>query len=582
MGIPHLFRHFARRCPRAIQVVDASSSSSSFTELHIDFNSVIHSCAREVIRDVIQEHASSDDVAATEIRIVDACMAHVAWLVVRFRPSALVHVAVDGAPPRAKMSQQRSRRYLKHLQHPFVSSSPPSPLWDSNVVTPGTPFMHRLDEALHASLESRIRDECVRRSVPPPQRVLVSGSDEPGEGEQKIFMGLRRGNRGGGKCGVYGLDADLLLMSMAHPLWDRLVILREQDLKGPVQLVDVAVLAKHAASEIAKLRWDASGPAGTTGPAGADDKESAEVAEYVALCTLLGNDFVPSLPSLSIRHGGIDDVLAAYGRAIRHGGASGSLARGGPTALAGFNLTVLSAVVHELSEHEDRALETRERHHASALVAASKKRTPTEDDYPLLPSSGPHPMVYPGVPGWRPRYYRQVFFAGRGSISPTQSDVDETCIEYVMALAWSFAYLSRQECVSVGWHYRHPHAPTALDVRKALLGNELAVGGSPFAPSGIAESAFRLADQLHRQGERTLGSAVWQLLHVLPPQTIATLFSPSSLAGRIATDPRLGCVHLFPSSFGLVTYLKEKLHECVPVIPEIDPKLLIRAVAIAL
>lgn len=577
MGIPHLFRHFARRCPRAIKVVDASSSCS-FSELHIDFNSVIHSCAREVL----QEHASNDDEATTEIRIVEACMAHVAWLVARFRPTALVHVAVDGAPPRAKMSQQRSRRYLKHLKHQSIAS-PPSPLWDSNVVTPGTPFMRRLDEALHASLETRIREECVRRSVSPPQRVLVSGSDEPGEGEQKIFMGLRRASthNGGGKSGVYGLDADLLLMSMSHPLRDRLVILREQDLKGPVQLVDAAVLAKHAASEIAKLRWVAPGPAGPAIIPG-DDKESADVAEYVALCTLLGNDFVPSLPGLSIRHGGIDEVLAAYGRAIRAIGANGgTLARGGPTALAGFNLTVLSSVVHELSEHEDRALETRERHHASALVAASKKRTPTEDDYPLLPSTGPHPMVYPGVPGWRPRYYRQVFFARKGS-PPTQSDVDETCIEYVMALAWSFAYLSRQECVSVGWHYRHPHAPTALDVRKSLLGNELAVGGSPFAPSGIAESAFRSADQLHRQGEKALGSAVWQLLHVLPPQTHATLFSPSSLAGRIATDPRLGCVHLFPSSFGLVTYLKEKLHECVPILPEVDPQLLIRAVTSAM
>lgn len=581
MGIPHLFRHFARRCPHAVKVIGTSSCSSDddpsqlrrpFAELHVDFNSVVHSCARDVTGTT---NNTCEDV---EAKVIEACMVHVAWLVGRFRPSDLVHVAVDGVPPRAKMSQQRSRRYLKHFFDREGEVEKDGSSWDSNMVTPGTPFMRRLDEALHASLEGRIREECANRGIPIPKAVLVSGSDEPGEGEQKIFLGLRNRReepwRSQGWCCIYGLDADLLLMSMAHPLHHRLVIMREQDLRGPIQLVDVSALAKHASSEIAKLRWEKPRCEG-------DEGESADVAEYVALCALLGNDFVPALPGLSIRHGGVDAVLAAYGRAqgvglggMMAGASRDRMARGGPASLAGLDTSVLSAVLQELTENEGRALEDREMHHASTLEAALKKRNLTEEeDYPILPSAGPRVWVRPGVPGWRPRYYGRVFFCGPGA---SQSDIYDACIEYVMALAWSVAYLSRQECMSIGWHYRHPHAPTAMDVHKALC-IPLA-----FVPSGSVDAAFRSADRAHRLGERAVGSReAWQHLHVLPPQTHSKLFHPASLEGQVASDPRLGCVHMFPTHFKLVTYLKDKFHECIPVLPEMDPSLLTKGALFA-
>ncbi len=84
------------------------------------------------------------------------------------KPKKLIYLAVDGVAPRAKMNQQRSRRFraaieaqknseLENnilnewkrlgLKHPKESKTS----FDSNVITPGTPFMAKLTDALKVS-----------------------------------------------------------------------------------------------------------------------------------------------------------------------------------------------------------------------------------------------------------------------------------------------------------------------------------------------------------------------------------------------------------------------------------------------
>jgi 5'-3' exonuclease len=47
---------------------------------------------------------------------------------------------------------------------------------------------------------------------------LISTADEPGEGEQKVFNLLRKLGAKGKGCVIYGLDADLILMSLYQQL----------------------------------------------------------------------------------------------------------------------------------------------------------------------------------------------------------------------------------------------------------------------------------------------------------------------------------------------------------------------------
>jgi 5'-3' exonuclease len=81
------------------------------------------------------------------------------------RPKKVIYFAVDGVAPRAKMNQQRSRRFRaafeardkkekeKHLLKEWMDKGIKLPEteehhFDSNVITPGTEFMYNLTEAL--------------------------------------------------------------------------------------------------------------------------------------------------------------------------------------------------------------------------------------------------------------------------------------------------------------------------------------------------------------------------------------------------------------------------------------------------
>lgn len=86
------------------------------------------------------------------------------------RPEKVLYLAIDGVAPRAKMNQQRSRRFrtaidaeekdaretvLKNKWAQDVGikfSGRPGQagdaVFDSNVITPGTEFMHSLSKAL--------------------------------------------------------------------------------------------------------------------------------------------------------------------------------------------------------------------------------------------------------------------------------------------------------------------------------------------------------------------------------------------------------------------------------------------------
>lgn len=81
------------------------------------------------------------------------------------KPKKLIYMAVDGVAPRAKMNQQRSRRFRaaieaeekkvkeKELMFEWKSKGLEVPelkegSFDTNTITPGTSFMHRLSLAL--------------------------------------------------------------------------------------------------------------------------------------------------------------------------------------------------------------------------------------------------------------------------------------------------------------------------------------------------------------------------------------------------------------------------------------------------
>jgi 5'-3' exonuclease len=540
MGIPQLFRYLAGAHPRAVSHVGGDSRLTC-DRLYLDFNGIIHGSAQALLARGVPCDAVTTD------RVIEETLRQTRRIVARVAPTRLVYIAVDGLPPMAKLHQQRMRRYTASLRRDKLG------VWDSNAVTPGTAFMDAMSAALRRS-SGALSSTC---------DVVVSDADEEGEGEQKIFKQLRRLGPGAAqRCVVYGLDADLLLMALLSPARDSLRVLRESSLDqdSVLQCVDVRALSRSLSAAVAHPT-DGMLPSELRR---ASDEEvlSTRMRDFVVLCMLLGNDFVPSLPSLRIRDGAPDALLRAY-RSALDGSDGRRISRGGPASLAGIDASLLAAVVRSVAQSEDAALrELDERYYRRVESSTSRARLrPADllDQYPVERESAAPNVVRPGAPGWRYRYYAHLF----GFSQAQARHVHAASLSFVAGLAWSVSYME-QSLMSTGYYYPHEYAPLAQDVHNALLDAE----------TGRSVRAALVGKDLPRPPSDVASPGEWQLLLVLPRASGCLL--PDRLRA-VMERPELGCTHMFPVAWKYATYLKDRLHEAPPRLPPLDVALLLRA-----
>lgn len=258
MGVPAFYRWLSQKFEKAVvyakeeqpRVVDGTRipvdllqpnpNEYEFDNLYLDFNGIIHPCAHPEDRPA---PATEEEMMVNIFRTVDRLFSIV-------RPRKMVYIAVDGVAPRAKMNQQRSRRFRtaaeakeiaadkKRLREKFEKLGKPLPpskdkkAWDSNAITPGTHFMAKAELWMEWYILQRLSTDSAWANV----SVLLSSSSVPGEGEHKIMEFVRRQRAAPGydpntRHVICGLDADLIMLALAthEPFF---AILREEVIFG--------------------------------------------------------------------------------------------------------------------------------------------------------------------------------------------------------------------------------------------------------------------------------------------------------------------------------------------------------------
>ncbi len=434
MGIPCYFVTLVRKFPKLLKSL---ASAGQVDNLYLDANSIVY----DVVRGIVQEKGSQPDDDAVVRGVETQIRAYIAEV----RPRRRVLVAFDGVAPRAKTAQQKERRFRGALER-RAYGKPGS--WDTCKITPGTPFM----DALMAHLGESV--------VTPPGargcRVMLSPSSHAGEGEHKIFAMIRSEAAYHAKTRtmVYGLDADLVMLAVLHARYcAALSLYRETPhfirsiSKGLDPSVSYALDACNLATRLGKeLR-------GTP-------------EDYVTACFLLGNDFLPHFPSVSLRDDGHAQVISAYRKLAssvnQRGRGSFSLVANGR-----INWPCMRDLIRELAARESDVARSR---HQRAVERGHKPARPHEGESKevarvnSIPTacSGLEQYINPGAPGWRRRYCQELLECDIGS-----ARLARLSAAYVQGLEWTLAYYT-EGCKDWLWVYPGAYAPPLSEVVKVV------------------------------------------------------------------------------------------------------------------
>ncbi|KAH8101020.1 exonuclease II [Cristinia sonorae] len=318
MGIPKFFRYISERYPLTSQLI-TENNIPEFDNLYIDFNGIIHNCS----------HPNDEDAhfRLSEEQIFTSIFAYVDHLFGKIKPKKLFFMAVDGVAPRAKMNQQRSRRFRTAKEAKEIREKaerkgeklPAEKAFDSNCITPGTPFMTRLSEQLRYFVNKKITEDSNWRDI----TVILSGHEVPGEGEHKIMEYIRLSRAQADydpnvrHC-MYGLDADLIMLGLlSHD--PHFCLLREEVKFGPskskgnksLESINFYLLHLTLMREYLDLEFHDIEPV-------LPFQYNLErvIDDFILLAVFVGNDFLPHLPDLHIHENGLERLFDIYKKAL--------------------------------------------------------------------------------------------------------------------------------------------------------------------------------------------------------------------------------------------------------------------------
>uniref|UniRef100_A0A3Q3S9C3 5'-3' exoribonuclease 1 n=1 Tax=Mastacembelus armatus TaxID=205130 RepID=A0A3Q3S9C3_9TELE len=313
MGVPKFYRWISERYPCLSEVVK-EHQIPEFDNLYLDMNGIIHQCS----------HPNDEDVhfRISEEKIFADIFHYLEVLFRIIKPRRVFFMAVDGVAPRAKMNQQRGRRFrsAKEAEEKIKKALdkgevlPTEARFDSNCITPGTDFMARLQEQLKYFVHNKLSTDKLWQKV----KVYLSGHETPGEGEHKIMEFIRSENAQPGHdpntrhC-LYGLDADLIMLGLtSHE--PNFSLLREEVRFGgkksqkrittpeetTFHLLHLSLMREYIDYEFSELKL------------GSDYDLERIIDDWILMGFLVGNDFIPHLPHLHINHDALPLLYQTY------------------------------------------------------------------------------------------------------------------------------------------------------------------------------------------------------------------------------------------------------------------------------
>lgn len=249
MRIPRFYDTFLKHVTKSVTKVGGPTVGVSF-----NINRMVHDVVRTMPGSGVTSH-----VQYVKGKLIELLKYHV----INLKPTHYVLLCLDGRVPYAKIHRQRSRRFMDKPPPKFRNCEGFNP----HVITAGTEFMAGISQAVFDFGETLKQEH-----------VLFSGSQTPGEGEQKIMAELRdlKPHLPEGNHIIVGDDGEfsmpLLLLSIPG-----IFILRQEGRYS----------SKYISIDSLREYLNAVMPG------------NQSIENFVILTFMMGNDFLPPVRSLS-------------------------------------------------------------------------------------------------------------------------------------------------------------------------------------------------------------------------------------------------------------------------------------------
>nr|GLL32405.1 5'-3' exoribonuclease 3-like isoform X1 [Ipomoea trifida] len=593
MGVPSFYRWLVNKYPKIVEnAVEDDESSVDFDNFYVDMNGIIHACFHP--EDDLFPPTTYEEVFQKIYDYIDRLFNIV-------RPRKLLYLAIDGVAPRAKMNQQRARRFRtakdKEIieeeemklrekykrEGKIVLEKEESEVEDSNVITPGTLFMYILSEKLQIYIQERICGNARWKKIKDADLIMLALASH-----ELHFSVLRENVLTVNDQSNHLSSLELSMRKAEDPTtnsrgWfkqcDSLVSKSDKGkqihaTKKDFQFLKVWVLREYLDLDIrAKLPEECKA-----------DLERV-VDDFVFICFFAGNDFLPHMPTLEIHEGALDLLLYVYKKEFKNPGDYLVDMERVNNPRGYIKLSRVERFILSVGQFEEKIfkkrMEIREKrvrrqdaeevnmdnvvNQFDVAVSLGSDNQQTTDISLALSNTkdlkqelkdiirsnadtfkygGAVDKVKFGEAGWRERYYTEKFkVESGGDIESTRKAV---VAKYTEGLHWVLLYYYKG-VPSWNWFYPYHYGPSASDLKGMSQMKVKFQNGQPFKPFD-------------------------QLMSVLPPRSAHAL--PEAY-GSLMQDENSNIVEFYPTVFDTDLDGKRFAWQGISKLPFIDEERLL-------
>lgn len=521
MGVPRFFSWVNNNYTVIIDPITKPN------EFYFDLNCLLHPKCFEVAGEILKENPDYDLINnqdKLETKMFNRIIEYMEEILDFIQPTDLIYIAIDGVAPMAKMKHQRLRRFKsvkeQEIRNQILSAhkNPILQKWSNCVITPGTNFMKKLSIIL-LKFSKSYQPKYPTNNL----KIILSTSNTHGEGEHKIhqFMKDQHNNGNNDKTRVvYGLDADLLFLTMATKL-PKIYVFREAvhiDEKSTKKflMVDMDLLKSGIFEEIqSKVKKEL-------------DLNNV-INDYIMMGFLLGNDFLPNIPSLTLSPihpkitNGLDILLQVYPEFIDN------------NDYISINNKSFIHLVEILAKQEEEYF--KQVYQRGRITYKTNESDPCKialfqfdnlvlSDVNFLNIGKDAPVNY------KKRYYAHFFH---------NTPVNTICKQYIEGISWVKKYYF-DDCADWLWLYEHHQVPFISDIYEYLKTNEI-------KEIVVKDNKYQI-------------KPLEQLMMVIPPD-FANILPVECRSIFKNKDLKKD----FPDDFDFDIYMKTKFWMCYPEIP---------------